>query len=91
MGEHAIDIMIFVSFLTPIAAAVTEVLKMTFTSIPQRFNTLLAILVSIVLAALSGVFTDLDITMRLWSGLFAGLASAKVYDITKNLVTTDKK
>lgn len=91
MGEYAIDIMILVTFLTPIAAAITEVIKMTFTGIPQKFYTLLAIVVSIALAAVSGSFTDLDTTMRLWGGLFAGLAAAKVYDITKTLVTTDKK
>jgi hypothetical protein len=91
MEQYAVSLMIFISFLTPIAAAITEVIKQTFKEIHPRFYTIMVIVISLVLAAVSYSFTDLDLTLRLWGGLFAGLAAAKVYDITKSLANSSKK
>lgn len=81
------ELMIFISFLTPLTTAVTELIKRSFTKFPVRFKTLLAVIVAIGLASLASVFTDLSAAFRLWAGLFAGLSAAKLYDVTKNLLT----
>jgi Bacteriophage A118-like holin, Hol118 len=83
--KHMTELLIFVSFLTPLTTAVTELIKRSFTKFPKQFHTLLAVIVAIGLASLAWVFTDLSATYRIWGGLFAGLSGAKLYDISKNL------
>lgn len=85
-----VELMVFISFLTPIATAVTEVVKRSFSKVPVRYHTLLALVVAIGLASVAWVFTDLNATFRIWGGVFAGLSSAKLYDITKNLANSFK-
>ncbi|QFG05346.1 holin [Bacillus phage 031MP004] len=93
MNENMTQLMLFVTFLTPLVTAVTEVIKRSVgeKALPARYHTLVAIVVALGLASLAWVFTDLNATYRLWAGLFAGLASAKVYDITKNIANSTKK
>lgn len=91
MPQYMTELMLFITFLTPIATAVTEVVKKSLGSaLPPSVYTILAIAVALGLASLSWVFTDLNATYRLWGGLFAGLAGAKVYDITKTLANSSK-
>lgn len=86
-----VQLMIFITFLTPLTTAITQLIKISFPKIPTRFQTVLAVFVAIALASVAWAFTDLNTTLRLWAGLFAGLSAAKVYDVTKNLANAVKK
>lgn len=92
LQQNMIELMLFISFLTPLTTAVTEVIKRSFgKKFPTQFNTLLAILVAIGLASFAWVFTDLNATFRIWGGVFAGLSAAKLYDVSKNLANSFKR
>ena len=48
-----------------------------------RFLPLISILIGLVIGALVYPFTDLEITLRLWSGFFAGAGASGLYDLSK--------
>jgi hypothetical protein len=90
LSANIVSLLIFISFLTPLTTAITELLKKTL-PIKTNYQTLLSIVVSIVIAYFAWIFTDLTTAYRLWAGLFAGLSAAKLYDVTKSLANTFKK
>lgn len=47
----------------------------------ERFLPILAVLVGLIVGAISYPFTDLDLTLRLWAGFIAGAASSGFYNI----------
>jgi hypothetical protein len=81
LPQHMTELMIFITFLTPIVTAITEVFKRSL-KVPLQYHTFLAIGIALGLASLAWVFTDLNATFRLWGGLFAGLSACKLYDLT---------
>lgn len=86
-----LEMSIFITVLTPIIIAVVEAIKRTFTHINPNYFTFITIVVAIALAFLGYIFTDLPAVYRLWAGVFAGLSAAKLYDIGKNIVNSEKK
>lgn len=54
----------------------------------SRFLPAISILIGLVIGALVYPFTDLNLTLRLWSGFFAGAGASGLYDLTK---TTNPK
>ena len=92
LQNHMIELMLFISFLTPLTTAVTQLIKKSLgNKLPKQIHTLMAVLIAIGLASVAWVFTDLNATFRIWGGLFAGLSAAKLYDVSKNLANSFKK
>ena len=89
--ENMTGLMLFITILAPITTAVTEVIKRTLPKLPARYYTALAVIAGVGLASVAWTFTDLNASYRLWGGLFAGLSSAKLFDISKDLAGAIKK
>ena len=54
-----------------------------------RFLPIISIVLGLIAGAIVYPFTDLNLTLRLWSGFFAGAGASGLYDLTK--VTTKKQ
>ncbi len=74
------QVLLLVSVLTPIVAAIVELIK--HVGLNTRYAPLVAVATGIVLAALYA-FGSIELTMRLWAGLLAGLAASGFYSNVK--------
>lgn len=74
------QILLLMSILTPIVAGIIELLK--HAGLNTKYAPLASIGVGIALAALY-TFGDIELTMRLWAGLLAGLAASGFYSNVK--------
>lgn len=74
------QILLLVSILTPIIAGIIELIKQV--GLNTKYAPLAAIGVGVALAALY-TFGDIELTMRLWAGLLAGLAASGFYSQIK--------
>ncbi|MEK4564776.1 holin [Alkalihalobacillus sp. FSL R5-0424] len=76
-------ILILATIISPIVLALIELVKRTI-QIPKRFIPLLAVVVGLVVGALSYPFSDLALSMRLWAGTLAGLSATGLFEISKS-------
>lgn len=74
------SVILFATIIAPIVVALSELMKRTGL-VPKRFTPLSVMILAIVIAILAAPFTDLDITLRAWSGVFAGLSSMGLYEL----------
>ena len=75
------EIMIFATILAPIILAVTELFKRTF-NLPKTIIPLIALAVGLFIGFAASPFSDLDLTLRLWSGGLAGLAATGLFELS---------
>lgn len=75
--------LIFAGIIIPVVTALVQLLKVTVT-LPKNLIPIISVVLSIVVAALAYPFTDLDLTMRIWSGLFAGLSATGFFELALN-------
>lgn len=74
------QILLLVSILTPIVTGVVELIK--HVGLNTKYAPLAAIVSGIALAALY-FFGDMELSVRLWAGLLAGLAASGFYSNVK--------
>ncbi len=74
------QILLLVSVLTPVVTGIVELIK--HVGLNTKYAPLAAVVAGIGLAALY-VFGDIELTMRLWAGLLAGLAASGFYSNVK--------
>lgn len=77
-----LNVLILATILLPVIVAVVELAKKTV-NIKKNYIPLIAVILAMVIAALAYPFTDLNIVMRLWAGLLAGLSSTGLFEIAK--------
>ncbi|NLZ53248.1 MAG: hypothetical protein GX892_08890 [Thermoanaerobacteraceae bacterium] len=77
------QVLLLVSALTPIVAGIVELIK--HVGLNAKYAPLAAVVAGIGLAALY-VFGDIELTMRLWAGLLAGLAASGFYSNIKEQI-----
>lgn len=77
-----LDVLILATILLPIIVAVVELAK-NAVNIKKNCVPLIAVVLAVMIAAAAYPFTDLNLVMRLWAGLLAGLASTGLFEITK--------
>lgn len=70
----------FATMLAPILTALMQVVKSTY-PLPKNWLPLINLLLGIGLGAAGYMFTDLDLTMRLWAGGMAGLSSVGLFEL----------
>ena len=80
------DILLFATVLAPIVLGFTELFKRTDV-VNERYMSFVALGLGLVIGLLGSPFTDLDMTMRLWSGALSGLAATGLFELT----TTPRK
>lgn len=77
-----LDVLILSTILLPIIVAVVELAKKAV-NIKKNYVPLIAVVLAVMIAAVAYPFTELNLVMRLWAGLLAGLASTGLFEITK--------
>lgn len=77
-----LDVLVLATVLSPIIMAVMQLIKTSF-KIKKNLIPLIALAVGLFLSIAAYPFTNLDITLRLWSGAFAGLASTGLFELGK--------
>lgn len=59
--------------------------------VPKRFLPLVGLLIGVFAGLLSMPFSDLDVGMRLWAGLVAGLTATGFFELVKPITKGDVK
>lgn len=77
------QVLLLVSVLTPIVAGIVELLK--HVGLNTKYAPLTAICIGIALAVLY-TFGSIELSMRLWAGLLAGLAASGFYSQIKEQI-----
>lgn len=77
-----LDVLILATILLPIIVAVVELAKKAV-NIKKNYVPLIAVVLAVMIAGAAYPFTELNLVMRLWAGLLAGLASTGLFEITK--------
>lgn len=77
-----LDVLILATILLPIIVAVVELAKKVV-NIKKNYVPLIAVVLAVMIAAAAYPFTELNLVIRLWAGLLAGLASTGLFEITK--------
>lgn len=77
-----LDVLILATIFLPIIVAVVELAKKVV-NIKKNYVPLIAVVLAVMIAAAAYPFTELNLVMRLWAGLLAGLASTGLFEITK--------
>lgn len=77
-----LDVLILATILLPIIVAVVELAKKVV-NIKKNYVPLIAVVLAVMIATAAYPFTELNLVMRLWAGLLAGLASTGLFEITK--------
>lgn len=77
-----LNVLILATILLPIITAVIELVKRAV-KVKKNYIPLMSVVLAMVIASLAYPFTDLNLTLRLWAGAFAGLASTGLFEIAK--------
>lgn len=83
------SVFIFATILVPITTALVQLVK-TSVSLPKNILPFVALIVGIFIGLVSFPFTDFGITLRLWSGAIAGLASVGLFELGNQRSGTTK-
>ena len=76
------EVLLFATVIVPIVLGVVELIKKSASeSLNKNFIPLIALAVGIFIGFAGQPFTDLDLTLRLWSGFLAGLSSTGLYEL----------
>lgn len=75
-----VDILFLTSILVPVVAGLVEVVKLAV-NMKVNFIPVVALLIGLAAGFLAVPISDLDITMRLWAGGLAGLASVGLFEV----------
>ncbi|MFC4355292.1 holin [Chryseomicrobium palamuruense] len=77
------DILIFATIVLPIVTALVELVKRSII-LPKNIVPLIALVIGLLVGGVAYPFSDLDLTMRLWSGGLAGLAATGLFELAIN-------
>lgn len=74
------EVLLFATVLAPIVLALVQLLKKT-ANIKVNLIPLFAFGFGLGVGALATPFTDMDLTLRLWAGAFAGLSATGLFEL----------
>lgn len=83
------EVMIFSTLLAPIILALVQLVKTTV-NVPNNVIPAIALGLGLLVGFAAVPFTDLDLTMRLWAGALAGLASTGTFELFATRQGTSK-
>ena len=83
------QVLIFTTILAPIVTALVQVIKGTV-KLPNNALPILSLVAGLGIGTVAFPFTDMDITLRLWAGAFAGLGGTGLYEVLKNRIGSTK-
>ncbi|MDN7241198.1 holin [Planococcus sp. N028] len=76
------EVLLFSSIIAPIVMALVEVVKKTVNT-PINLIPVIALVIGLIVGFAAQPFSDLDLTLRLWAGVLAGLAGTGLYETVK--------
>lgn len=76
-----LQVLALATIIVPIVMALVELIKRTITT-KKNYIPLIAFVMGIFIGVISFPFTELEVTLRLWAGGVAGLASTGLFEIT---------
>lgn len=76
------EVLLFATIISPIIIALLEALKRTF-NINKRYIPMASIFIGVLVGIISSPFSDLDIQLRMWSGLLSGLSAVGLFELIK--------
>lgn len=77
------ELLLLVTLISPVIIGLSEVAKQTV-RIPKNIIPLVAIFIGIIVGIAAAPFTTVDIYIRIWAGVIAGLASVGLYESGKS-------
>lgn len=80
-ADNMAQVLIFAGTIAVILVILVEIFKRSLPSFPSRFLPLVAVVLGVIVGAISYPFTDLDLSLRLWAGFFAGASSVGLYEL----------
>lgn len=83
------QVLIFTTLLAPIVTAIVQVVKTTV-NFPNNALPVLGLISGLAIGFVAFPFTDMDITLRLWAGAFAGLGGTGLYEVFTNRIGNTK-
>ena len=83
------QVLIFTTLLAPIVTAIVQVIKTTV-NLPNNALPILSLVAGLAIGSFAFPFTDMDITLRLWAGAFAGLGGTGLYEVFANRIGNTK-
>lgn len=83
------QVLIFTTLLAPIVTAIVQVVKTTV-NLPNNVLPFLSLVAGLAIGSVAFPFTDMDITLRLWAGAFAGLGGTGLYEVFTNRIGNTK-
>ena len=83
------QILIFTTLLAPIVAAIVQVIKGTV-KLPNNALPIVSLVAGLAIGSVAFPFTDMNITLRLWAGAFAGLGGTGLYEVFTNRIGSTK-
>lgn len=77
------EILIFATILSPVILGLVELVKRT-APIPVNLIPLVALIIGLLIGLAGNIFTDLDLTHRLWAGGLSGLAATGLFELVND-------
>lgn len=82
-NQNLTEVLAFASVLAVFVLALVQLVKTTV-NVPKNLLPMMGLVVGLVVGALASPFTDLDLTLRLWSGGLAGLSATGLFELAFN-------
>lgn len=86
-----VQVMALASGIAVVVLILVQLVKKTAPSFDKgskaKFLPLISIALGLIIGAFIYPFTDMDTTLRLWAGFFAGAGASGLYDLTKTTKT----
>lgn len=84
------EVLVLASVLAPIVVALVEAIKRAFMP-SDRVMPLVAVVVGLIVASVGYPFTDMELVLRLWSGVLAGLSAVGLFELGKQAKKPEEK
>lgn len=82
MSNDVMDhVLTFASVIVPFVLALVQLIKKTVPNIPVNIIPGIGLVIGLLIGTAGYIFTDLDLTTRLWAGGVAGLAATGAYEL----------
>ncbi|ELK47173.1 holin [Halobacillus sp. BAB-2008] len=81
-NEMMTQVLMFATVISPFVTGILEVIK-RLAALPKNYVPLIAVAVGIILGATAYPFTDMGLSLRLWSGAGSGLAATGLFELVQ--------
>ncbi|BCG57498.1 holin [Paenibacillus sp. URB8-2] len=79
-NQNLTDVLAFASLIAVFVLAAVQLVKNTV-NIPKNIIPLIGVVIGLVIGWAAAPFTDLGLTLRLWSGALAGLSATGLFEL----------